>query len=45
VVEDPGTLAQLSDAGLEALAGLLDVLGVTDPVASSSGTPVKDEAT
>src|SRR5580704_14776821 len=42
VVEDPGTLAPLSDAGLEALAGLLDVLGVTDPVASSSGTPVGD---
>ena len=45
VVEDPGTLAQLSDAGLEALAGLLDVLGVTDPVASSPGTPARDQAT
>jgi DNA-binding MarR family transcriptional regulator len=42
VVEDPGTLAPLSDADLEALAGVLDVLGVTDPVASSSGTPARD---
>ncbi len=45
VVEDPGTLASLSDADLEALAGVLDVLGVTDPVASSSGTPARDQAT
>jgi len=42
VVEDPGTLATLSDTHLEALAGVLDVLGVTDPVASSSGTPAGD---
>src|SRR5580693_7743635 len=42
VVEDPGTLAQLSDADLVALAGLLGVLGVTESVASSSGTPVGD---
>ena len=31
VVEDPGTLAPLADADLQALAGLLDLLGVTDP--------------
>jgi len=42
VVEDQGTLAPLSDADLQALAGLLDVLGVTDPVAISSGTPVRE---
>jgi DNA-binding MarR family transcriptional regulator len=42
VVEDPGTLAALSDADLRALAGLLDVLGVTEPVASSPGTPAGD---
>jgi DNA-binding MarR family transcriptional regulator len=45
VVEDPGTLAPLSDADLETLAGVLDRLGVTDPVASSSGTPGRDQAT
>jgi hypothetical protein len=45
VVEDPGTLAPLSDADLEALAGVLDVLGVTGPVASSPGTPARDQAT
>ena len=42
VVEDAGTLAPLSDADLEALAGVLDVLGVTDPMASPSGTSVRD---
>jgi MarR family transcriptional regulator, organic hydroperoxide resistance regulator len=35
VVEDPGTLAPLADADLQALAGLLGVLGVTDPPASA----------
>jgi DNA-binding MarR family transcriptional regulator len=42
VVEEPGTLAPLADADLQTLAGLLDLLGVTDPAASSSGTPAGD---
>jgi DNA-binding MarR family transcriptional regulator len=42
VVEDPGTLAALSDTDLRTLAGLLDVLGVAEPVASSPGTPAGD---
>ena len=42
LVEDQGPLAPFADAELGALAAVLGVLGVTDPVASSSGTPVKD---
>jgi DNA-binding MarR family transcriptional regulator len=36
VVEDPRTLAPLADADLQTLAGLLDLLGVTDPARASA---------
>ena len=43
VVEDPGTLAPLADADLQTLAGLLDLLGVTDPARAPAPTaPVTD---
>jgi DNA-binding MarR family transcriptional regulator len=43
VVEDPGTLAQLTDADLQALARLLEALGVSDPApASARATPARD---
>jgi DNA-binding MarR family transcriptional regulator len=43
VVEDPGTLAPLADADLQTLAGLLDLLGVTDPAqASAPAGPAQD---
>jgi hypothetical protein len=39
VVEDPGTLAPLADADLQAPAGLLGVLGVSDQAEASSPSP------